>query len=220
MIKKQTEGGFTVTEMIVTIALVGLLIVPVVQTSLRFYADATTNNRKAALSLESQATLRKFTDDLRMASGIDATNVISDPNNAGGWTTNSYSHVLVMEAPAQDSAGNFIIDINTNKPYKNEIVYYSDGTNLYRRTLPNTNATGNDMIFSCPPASTTPDCPADITLTKNFGSSSYTFYDSSGNQTADATVARSVKISLTTTDFVLNKPTTITNTIQVALRNT
>ncbi|MCA9334665.1 type II secretion system protein, partial [Candidatus Saccharibacteria bacterium] len=194
------EGGFTVTEMIVTIALIGLLIVPVVETSLHFYADATSSNRKATLSLESQATIGKFTEDLRMASGVNASNLISDPNQGGGWATNSANHILVMAMPAQDSDGNFIIDPATGKLYNNEVVYYSSGTTLYRRSLPNTAASGNAMIQSCPPISATLDCPADVVMTKYFSTSTFTFYDSDGIQTADPNAAHSVEIHLETTD--------------------
>ena len=220
MIKIHNDNGFTVTELVVAITLVGLLIVPVVQTSLRFYADATSSNRKASIALESQATLQKFTEDLRMASGIDATNIIADPNKSGGWTTNSSNHVLILSVPAQNNVGGFIINSSTQKTYKNEIIYYTDGTNLYRRTLPDSNASGNSMVRSCPPESTTLDCPADVTLTNHFDSSSFSFYDSNGAPTGDAAAARSVKITLTTSDAVLNNPTVVTNTIQVALRNT
>lgn len=215
----QSENGFTAAELIITITLIGILITPVVFSSFRFYVDVSSNNRKAALSLDSQAALAKFTDDLRMASGVNPTNTINDPSNPDGWTNGGAANVLIISTPAQDNSGNFIVDSNNNESYKNEVVYFKSDNYLYRRSLPNNSASGNTMIQSCPPAAATPDCPADIILTDKLGSVTYTFYDTNGAQTANVAAVRSVKLGLSVTDAVANRPTTINSTIQVALRN-
>lgn len=214
------DRGFTVAELVVTATLIGILVAPVIFSSLRFYADVSSNNRKAALSLDSQSVLRKFTDDVRMASGFDASNIITDPSKPSGWANGGSNHVLIVSTPALDSSGNFIIDSSTGKPYKNEIVFYNDGGTLYRRALPNSSATGNAMMRSCPSAYANQDCPADIIMTSNFGDLSYTFYDNANAQTANVSAARSVRISLEVTDFSASRPTTLTNTLRIALRNT
>lgn len=215
----QSENGFTAAELIITITLIGILIAPVVFSSFRFYVDVSSNNRKAALSLDSQAAMAKFTDDLRMASAINPTNTITDSSHPDGWTNGGAEDVLIISTPAQDNSGNFIIDSNNNEPYKNEVIYFKSNNYLYRRSLPNNSASGNTMVQSCPSASATPDCPPDIILTDKLGSVAYIFYDTNGAQTANIAAVRSVKLSLSVTDAVANRPTTITGAVQVALRN-
>lgn len=220
MIAPFSERGFTVVELVITITLIGILVAPVVFSSLRFYVDVSSNNHKATLSLDSQAALAKYTEDIRMASGLDPINLINDSSQPSGWTSGGSENVLILSTPAQDSSGDFIIDPNSGEPYRNEIIYYSSGQQLYRRTLKNTSAPGNVIVQSCPAAATTPDCPADVKLTDNFNSVSYTFYDNTGTQTADIAKVRSVKIVLSMTDTSVVKPTVISNFIRVSMRNT
>lgn len=216
--KHRIENGFTIAELVITLALIGLLITPIIINGFQFYNGVNSADKLASILLQSKEALRTITEDLRMASGVETSNSISDPNNTSGWTTSSSNHVLVITSPAQDSSRNFIINASTSKPYQNEIVYYNSGSTFYRRTLPYP-VSGNAMVQSCPPASATASCPADTTLTSKFGTSSFTFYNSSDDETSIVASARSVKLTLQLKDNVFGQATTRSNTTQVAFRN-
>lgn len=218
--KTKGDEGFTVVEIITTVVLVGLLITPVIGGMFNFYADVAAGNKQTVMALESQSMVRAIAEDLRVASAIDATNVIADPNAPpGGWATSSSNRVLIISTPALNSSRNFIIDPSTQKPYRNEIIYYTSGKNLLKRTLANTSAAGNAMVRSCPQAVATASCPADVLLSSNFDTSTYTFYDVADAVTATISSARSVKVSVSVNDTVLGRPITATNTIRITFRN-
>ncbi len=218
---RRLDKGFTVVEMITTVALIGLLVTPILGGIFNFYADVAAGNRQTVIALESQTMLRTMAEDLRVATAIDATNILADPNApSGGWMTSSINKVLIISTPALDSSRNFIIDATTQKPFRNEIVYYFSDTNLYRRTLPNALAGGNAMVRSCPSTSTTSSCPADTLLSSKFDTSSYVFYDVADATTTTVSSARSVKITVSVKDKVFNRPITATNNIRITFRNT
>lgn len=212
------QGGFTIVELVITIALVSLLATPIIINGFQFYVGINSADRRAILYLQSQQALRTITEDLKMASGIETSNTNTDPNKAGGWVTSSSNHVLVIATPAQDNSRNFIVNTSTNKPYLNEIVYFTSGSNLYRRSIPYPVA-GNSMTQSCPVAAATPTCPADNVLTSKFDTSSYTLYDASGNTTTIVPSARSIKLNLQIKDTAYSQSATRASSTQVTFRN-
>ncbi|HEX5448398.1 MAG TPA: hypothetical protein VFW90_04365, partial [Candidatus Saccharimonadales bacterium] len=90
---------------------------------------------------------------------------------------------------------------------------------LYKRVLANTSATGNTAVTTCPASSAGPTCPADRLLSDNVNNLNFTFYDSSGNSTADATQARSVSLDVNLSKRVFGKNITLNNSTRVTLRN-
>lgn len=211
--------GFTLVEVIITVTLIGLLMLPVIGGIFLFYSELAGSNRKASVALETQAAVRSISEELRSSSGLHSNNEITDPNKPFGWATSDDDNVIVVAVPAQDSAHNFIMDSSTGKPYRNEIIYYSDSGILYRRTLPNASAPDNAMIFSCPPTSATNDCPADSILSSKFDDLSLVMYDSSNAITAIPSNARSVTISLSVKDEVYDNKIETTSSVRIAFRN-
>ena len=75
------------------------------------------------------------------------------------------------------------------------------------------------MTTTCPAASATATCPADKLYTKYLKDLTFTFYDDSDTTTANATLARSVKITVTTERKIAGKTVTFANSIRTTMRN-
>ncbi|HLG90808.1 MAG TPA: hypothetical protein VI336_01450, partial [Candidatus Saccharimonadales bacterium] len=110
-------------------------------------------------------------------------------------------------------------DSATGSPYNNELVYFKDGTTLYRRTLAHPDAAGNTLKTSCPEALSSPSCLSDNKLVENLDSMVFTLYDQDNATTTDPLLARSVKIDLGLEKKSFGNPLTLDNTIRVTLRN-
>jgi hypothetical protein len=159
-------------------------------------------------------------EDTRLADSLSATNTLTDANApSGGWVTSDPSNVLIIDTPAIDVNRDLIFNSSTGYPYKNEVIYYTNGTKMYRRTLKNTLATGNILTTTCPPTNTTSSCPADKLFTKYLKDLTFTFYDETDATTANAALARSVKITVTTERKVNGKTVTFANSIRTTMRN-
>lgn len=218
---KHSQNGYTVPELIVAITLFGIISVAFLGLMTNYFASITRNNIFIDMTTNSQNLLRATVEELRYSSGVRQTNTISDPNGpGGGWNTSNADFVIIIAKPAQDSSGNFIIDTATGSPYNNELVYFKDGTDLYRRTLANTSASGNTEITTCPPPSATLSCPADARLIENLDDMIFTLYDQDNVVTTNSLLARSVKIDLSMERDTFGDPLTLQNSIRATLRNT
>ncbi len=214
------EKGMTIAELIVVTAVASLLIVPTLGVMLFFYGDAIASNLQSRLAVESQNILRSMVEELRVSSGIRASNTIADSNAPGGaWNTSNASLILIIATPALDTANNFVIDPLSSKPYQNELVYYATGKTLYKRYLANPSATGNRFKTSCPAALATAACPADVVLTDNFKAMDFVFYDQDDAVTTTLTDARSIKLLVTLERRVAGRDITFDNNIRITLRN-
>lgn len=172
------------------------------------------------MSADAQNLLRATVEQLRYGAGVRQSNTVSDPNApVGGWNTSNASFVIIIAVPAIDSDRNYIIDSATGSPYNNELVYFKDGTTLYRRTLAHPDAVGNTLKTSCPEALSSPSCPADNKLVENLDSMVFTLYDQDDATTTDPLLARSVKIDLGLEKKSFGNPLTLDNSIRVTLRN-
>jgi hypothetical protein len=212
--------GFTVTELVTSIAVGGFLAAAIFVATFYYYANVTQAETATILALESQSILTQMTDDIRLADAVANTNAISDPNApVGGWVTSDPSNIIIIESPAVDSSQNIIYDTGTGFPYRNEYIYFGSGGNMYKRILANTAATGNTAITTCPPDKASPTCPADRLFTSNLSNLSFTFYNFSDATTSDATQARSVKLVVDMTKKSFGKNITLSNSTRVTLRN-
>ena len=216
----KAQNGFTIVELLLAMSISVILLSMMLVISLNFTGEMLRAHATANLAVESQQLLRSMVDDTRLADALTSTNLINDPNSPpGGWVTSDPSNVLIIESPAIDSSRNIIYDTSTGLPYRNEVIYYGSGNNIYRRTLKNISATGNSMTTSCPPFSSTPSCPPDKLYTANLKDLTFTFYDSAGATTANAVQSRSVKITVTTNRKIYGRDVTFMNTIRTAMRN-
>jgi prepilin-type N-terminal cleavage/methylation domain-containing protein len=214
------QAGFTIAELLVAIGIVGLLMVPATMVMISFYGATIRNSTEARLAVESQNILRSMVEELRTSSGVRASNTITDTNApAGGWTTSNASLVLIISTPVTDTNNNYVIDSLTGDPYQNELIYFVNNSVLYKRYLANTSATGNRYKTSCPVASATASCPADVQLSDHFKAMSFEFYDQDDNITTTLSAARSIKLLLDMEQKTFGQTITFSNNIRVTMRN-
>lgn len=214
------SSGFTLVELLITISLFGIISVSFLSLITIFFTNITRNNATIDMTVASQNLLRSTVDELRYSAGVRQTNTITDPNSPpGGWNTNNDAFVIIISKPAEDSTRNYIINPLTGTPYINELVYFKQGSTLYRRTLATSAANGNTSQTTCPPTSATVSCPADARLVENLDDMIFTLYDQDDASTTDTSLARSVRIDLYMERDTFGEPLRLENNIRVTLRN-
>jgi type II secretory pathway pseudopilin PulG len=217
---KNNHVGFTITELVISITISGILAVAFFTATFYYYANTAQTETATTLALESQAILTQLTEDIRLADSIASTNALTDPNGpGGGWVTSDPSNILIIESPAITSARDIIYDSSTGSPYRNEFIYFISGTSMYKRVLSNTSATGNTAKRTCPSASANATCPPDRLFSSSISNLTFTFYDAADATTANAAQARSVVLNVNMAKKNFGKTITLTNSTRVTLRN-
>jgi prepilin-type N-terminal cleavage/methylation domain-containing protein len=220
MIRRKNSNGFTLPELVTSITIAGILATVLFTATFYYFANAAQSETATNLALESQTILTQMTEDIRLADSIATTNSITDSHSpVGGWTTSDPSNIIIIEDPAVDSSRSIIYDSSTGNPYRNEYIYFTNGANMYKRILANTNATGNIAKTTCPSSSSGPTCPPDRIFSTNVSNLVFTFYDASDNTTSDAASARSVSLKVDMAKKIYGKNITLSNTTRVTLRN-
>lgn len=218
---KYDSRGFTLVELNLSMIILSFLMVSLLVVFTNFFVVMTRTNAIVDMTLDSQNLLRTAVEELRYGAGVRVTNTITDPNApAGGWDTDNADFVIVIAVPAVDPDRNYIIDTDTGSPYMNELVYYKDGTDLYKRILAHPSATNNILTTSCPASGASASCPADRRLVENVDDMEFTLYDQDNALTNDPLLARSVKIDLTLERDTFGQPLTYDNSVRITLRNT
>jgi prepilin-type N-terminal cleavage/methylation domain-containing protein len=215
--RQNTEQGFTITELVIAISVAAIMAVVLFTVTLDYYASAIRSHETAQMALESQSILSQMTEDLRLADGISTTNALVDDNNTSGWSTSDAANILIVQSPAVTNAREIIYDTSTGYPFRNEYVYFADGTNLYKRILKNTNATNNIAVTTCPVASSS--CPLDRLYTTSLNDLEFIFYDASNAVTTTPSEARSVKVTVKLSKKVFGKVIEMSNSAQITQRN-
>ncbi len=215
----KNNAGFTIVELLISIALIGIIAVSLLAIITNYLVLITRNNILVDMTVDSQNLLRVTVEELRYGAGVRQTNAIADPSAPSGWNTSNTNFVIIIAVPALDSARNYIIDTATGNPYNNELVYFKQGSVLYKRTLAHPDAAGNILKTSCPAASASPSCPADRVLNEATKDMAFTLYDQDDAVTTDALLARSIKIDLVLERDTFGDPLVLNNSIRTTLRN-
>lgn len=214
------KGGFTLVELMTIITVMGILAVGMIGAITYYFANMTRNNSFIEMTVSSQNFLRATVEELRYGAGVRQSNTITDANApADGWDTSNDDFVIVIAVPAIDEDHDYIIDSSTGAPYNNELVYYRQGDDLYKRTLAHPSATGNSLTTSCPASLATASCPADKKLLSDLDTISFTLYDQDNVTTTDPLLARSIKIDLSLEHDTFGDPLRLDNTVRTTLRN-
>jgi type II secretory pathway pseudopilin PulG len=219
-VKNSKESGFTVPELAIAVTVAGFLAAAIFIATFYYYVNVSQAQTTTDMALESQSILTQLTDDIRLSDAISSTNALTDSNApVGGWVTSNPSNIIIIESPAVDSAHNIIYNSNTGFPYRNEFIYFIKGGSMYKRILANVAATNNTAVTTCPANLVTPSCPADRLFSSNANNLSFTFYDLSGNTTADASKARSVFLQIDMVKKSFGKNISFSNKTRITLRN-
>lgn len=214
------QGGYTLVELTVAITVMAIVGVAFIGIIANYFVVISRTNALTEMTIASQNLLRSTVDNIRFGDGVRQTNQIPDGNGpAGGWNTNNSAFVIIIAVPALDNNRDYIIDPDSGSPYMNELVYYKNGSTLYRRILANPEATGNRSRTTCPPAAATTLCRPDALLAEYVNDMNFTLYDQNAAITSAASAARSVKIDLSMQRNAPGDPITVSNSIRVTLRN-
>jgi prepilin-type N-terminal cleavage/methylation domain-containing protein len=217
---KQNSKGFTITELVISLTVAGILAMTLFIATFYYYADVMQSETATTLALESQSILTQQTEDIRLAGAIASTNALTDANAPpGGWVTSDPSNIIIIESPAIDSNRNIIYNPDTGFPYTNEYIYFMSSNSMYKRILANPNAAGNTAKTTCPLNLSSSSCPPDRLFSDKISNLSFTLYDASDNTTANASQARSVKLLVDMAKKTYGKNVTLSNTTRVTLRN-
>lgn len=214
------QAGYTLPELLISISLIGIISVSLIAVITNYFVIITRNNITVDMTVDSQNLLRTTVEELRYGAGVRASNTIIDPHGpGGGWNTSNANFVIIIATPAVDVNDQYIIDSSTGAPYYNELVYFKQGTNLYKRILANPGASNNKLNTTCPAAQATASCPADRLLNEFTDDMIFTLYDQDDGITTNPLLARSVKIDLLLKRDTFGEPLNLSNTIRTTLRN-
>ncbi|MBI3338218.1 hypothetical protein HY003_02880 [Candidatus Saccharibacteria bacterium] len=218
--KIDNQVGMTIVELMVAMAISIILAGVVLTINLNYFGSVIQSQITAELAVESHFVLQTMVEDIRLADNIAATNSLTDSNApAGGWVTSDPDNVLIINSPATDSSKNIIYDPETGYPYRNEFIYFIDGTKLYKRTIKNTNAPANTAITSCPASVANSTCPADKQYTAYISDMTLAYYDTNNTSVTDPALTRSIQVGLILTRKSFGKSIVFNNSIRTTLRN-
>ncbi len=211
--------GFTVTELAVTIVVLGVLLTVVfsfMTGSLQQYANDT---NRANLLNSAQTGFETITNDIRLSANAGVNNRWPDanaPDNEFGWTSDS--DTLVLAAATEDTSGNIIFADPANYiSQKNNVIYFLDNGTLYRRTLaaPEEN---NAAKTTCPSSVASTSCPADRVVLENVLEFQVKYIDEQDNEVAP-TDARAIELYAKLEKKAFSQPVTVDYTTRMVFRN-
>ncbi len=209
--------GFTLIEVLIMAPIIMVTIIIIMSFLFNQYGQLTQQGAQINLNVEAQNIVFSMQDDIFYANAfVDDlnSNLVDSHQPSGGWDGTTTPTTLLISTPAMTqnhrSASRQPVYINTvgcgssvledNDALYNNIIYFSSGTTLYKRIVsaPSTLATCGTSFLkqTCPAASVTSTCQADIVLTKNLQSFTATWYDSSGNVVTSPGSATTIKVDL------------------------
>lgn len=194
--------GFTLVELIVTVTVLLILSVSIVSFITTWLKQYSASSVRTNLNTDSQTIIRRMNDDVRKSTKLLVNNEITDPSAPtppGKWA--SSANQLVLGQTPRTTSGDGIFDppAGNYTGTSDSIIYYLNGTTLYRRIVPATNypTNANLPLVSCTPASPTiGGCPTDTKIADNVKTIAYIFYTNTGAVTTNAATATAVKINL------------------------
>lgn len=220
--KSNTCEGFTIVELLITMVVTTIVMLIITNFMLGNMEQSVLEAIKGNILQQTTIGLDKINNDIRSASGSDTNNIWPDPNSPSGtaneysWTSNSST--LILSTPVISTSGNILFTNSSDyTTEKNNIVYFVNNGNLYKRTIANPIA-NNAMQTSCPRAVSSPSCPADIKILSNVTQFNVSYLNGQ-NQAVAPSQARSIKLLITVSKSMYNKPVSVTYTTQMVFRN-
>jgi type II secretory pathway component PulJ len=216
------ESGLTIIELLIALVITAFLATIMITFSVDKLEQGTIQSAQYQLLTNAETGLDTVSNDIRIANSADDTNTYQDPNSPGAptnelsWSSNSTT--LVLSVAAENSQHQILFqDPSDYVSYKNNIIYYLNGTTLYRRVLADS-ISGNSAQTSCPPSDATASCPSDSPVLSNVSSFSIQYYNDQ-NQQVDPSDARSIQLSVTLLENKYNQNITTSYTTRMVFRN-
>lgn len=218
---KIKEAGFTLVEVLIMSPIMIVAIVIIMSYLFNQYGQLTQQGAQVNLNVEAQNIVFSMQDDIFFSQAFvqdKNTNLVDNNAPTGGWSYNTTPQTLLLSSPATTAnpraENRQIVYIDTlgcddtvkedNSVLYNNIIYFTSGTNLYKRTIstPDGMSTCGTSFqkTSCPAASASDTCPVDRLLTDKLNSVAYTYYDTNNNVVTNPELAEKVKVDLTLKD--------------------
>lgn len=217
------EKGFTLIEILVIAPV--LILVVMITMSFLFTQFGQLTEQGALLNLKTEAQTATFSmqDDLTYASSfLNTMNPNLEDTYApnGGWTANTAPNKTLLISTVALTKNRRHSDrspvyINTlgctpddvkqqNEELQNNIIYFTNGTNLYKRTITAPSSMSicgtSYQTQSCPEANSGPSCRADRLITDKLDNIQYTYYDENNNVVTDPQLAVKITVLITLKD--------------------
>lgn len=198
--------GFTIVELLVTMAVGSLLVIAAVSMYLTVLGQSPIINTRNTLSTNLQSALNRINDDVRRSSNVTTYNLVPDayaPTNKTGYenvpgpdndTDDQYywrmseNRLLLNQTPVDSSSAPIYDNAQYAAGKKNVIVYYVRDGALYRRVIAAPYANNSVTTSTCSPRVAAGGCiESDIRLVDNLKASlgnaafKVVYYDRNGN---------------------------------------
>lgn len=212
-----SQNGFTLIELLVVAPVMILTIIIMMSFLFNQYGQLTQEGARLKLVTNAQLIALNMEDDIYLASAFLSqmnNNLLDNNAPSGGWKYNTTPQTFIISAVALttnsrdperkpvyiNTVGCDPSELENNSELQNNIIYFSQGTNLYKRILtapPSLQTCGTSYEKqTCPSANVTETCPTDKLMTDKLNSFSVTYYDSSNAVTTAPEQAQKVKISV------------------------
>jgi|GEM_PF-1910850 len=221
--KRIRQQGFTLVELLVVIAVTGVLTVIIMTFMVNTMATSAQESAREDLLMQAQTALDTAGNDILQSAGADTTNRYPDEHAPGGSTEplswHSDSNTLVLATAVTDTHNQIIFDDPLHYvTAKNNLIYFVHDRTLYRRILAEA-VSGNARTTSCPVGQSSGNCPADATLAQNVTDFTVSYYDADGQATTDPSAARGVQLSIKLSTVKYNKTISVQYASRTVFRN-
>jgi hypothetical protein len=240
-LRNRNSEGFTLVELLVISPIILVTVMAGVTFLFNEYGRVLKQDGQLNLQLEAQDILFGLQDDLWYANQFasDMNSNLSDTYApAGGWKSNTTPPTLIVSLPAlttnQRNPNRQPVYINestcsppdgngVNSALYNNVIYFVNGTNLYKRTLtaPSSLAVCNTPYDkqTCPAANATSTCHADVLLSDHIYSFAVTYYDTGNSPTTTPENAESVQVDIKLYDKAFAEDVYSTSSIRLRKLN-
>lgn len=136
--------AFTIVELIVVTITSMIISAAVIAVLLSWYQQYAAGAVRNTLTTDTQATLNRVADEVRVAGGILGASLIEDAaapsSNSNGWTASSA--ILILGMPAKGATGEWLCSTLPSPAVDcfDTVVFYVHDKILYRRMLPSARA--------------------------------------------------------------------------------
>lgn len=199
---RYNQHGFTLLEMLVATAVTSVMIILIMTFLVNTLVTNNISTARADLLREAQLALDAMNKDIRLSANVDSINRWQDDNspnadstNGFGWTSDA--NTLILATAAVDADGSILFsDASHYITFKDNTIYYIDGSTLYKRTLAGEiNGINSSVRTSCPIDQENADCPSDRKLVNNVSSFIVRYLNGDGNE-VDPDQARLIETEL------------------------
>lgn len=234
------QHGYSLVELLIIGPILMITIVMTMSFLFSQYGQLTEQGALINLRTEAQTITFAMQDDVFFAANFGQTKNtnLDDPYApSGGWSYNTSPPTLIISSAALtddrrsddrdlvyiNSAGCDASVIEENDILYNNIIYFVEGTTLYKRVLSapaNMSLCGTPHLDqTCPAANASNSCQADIVMTDKLDEFEITYYTADNTVTTNPELAEKIKVDITLTDTAFAEEVTASSSLTMKRLN-